>query len=389
MKIHNSELDDDMPMQPNLRSPLTIRTQSQQIFNLVQDNQSPHFTLHLDRLDAVADRVIAIMQRDYPNGEIPFHSRWRHFEADQVALLFETLEPVEKLRSQLELAIVSVLLDAGAGDRWQYRDRNGKIWRRSEGLAIASFEMFAKGLISGKATDLQKLELTVLSEGLQVRDDNPIVGLDGRWRLLVKLGDSMAVRSCARLSDYFDVLFDRQTFSATALLAIVLEAFADIWVGRLTIDGLNLGDTWRHSALQNSPYVPFHKLSQWLTYSLIEPFQTFGIEITDLDTLTGLAEYRNGGLFLDSGVLELRNESASGILHRPGSELIVEWRALTIVLLDQVAVKIRSKLRVSADTLPLVKILQGGTWTAGREIARELRAAGGPPLWVQSDGTVF
>ena len=160
-------------------------------------------------------------------------------------------------------------------------------------------------------------------------------------------------------------------------------------LGRLTVDGLNLGDTWRHSALQNSPYVPFHKLSQWLTYSLIEPFQTFGIEITDLDTLTGLAEYRNGGLFLDSGVLELRNESASGILHRPGSELIVEWRALTIVLLDQVAVKIRSKLRVSADTSPLVKILQGGTWTAGREIARELRAAGGPPLWVQSDGTVF
>ncbi len=376
-------------MQPNLRSPLTIRTQSQRLFNLVQDNQSPYFTLHLDRLDAVADRVIAIMQRDYPDGEIPFHSRWQHFEADQVTLLFETLEPVEKLRSQLELAIVSVLLDAGAGDRWQYRDRNGKIWRRSEGLAIASFEMFAKGLISGKATDLQKLELAVLSEGLQVRDDNPIVGLDGRWRLLVKLGDSMAARSCDRLSDYFALLFDRQTLSAEALLAIVLEAFADIWMGRLTVDGLNLGDTWRHSALRDSPYVPFHKLSQWLTYSLMEPFQAFGIEITNLEALTGLAEYRNGGLFLDLGVLKLRDESVSGILHPPESQLIVEWRSLTIVLLDQVAVKIRSKLGVSADTLPLVKILQGGTWIAGREIARELRTDGDPPLRVQSDGTVF
>lgn len=379
-----------MPMQPNIRSPLTIRTQSQRLFNLVQDNQSPHFTLHLDRLDAVADRVIAIMQRDYPNGDIPFHSRWRHFKADQqVTLLFEALEPVEKLRSQLELAIVSVLLDAGAGDQWQYRDRKGKIWRRSEGLAIASFEMFAKGLISGKATDLQKLTLAVLSKGLQVRDDNPIVGLDGRWQLLVKLGDSMAARSSDRLSDCFAPLFDRKTLSAAELLAIVLEAFAAIWVGRLTIDGLNLGDTWRHSALRDSPYVPFHKLSQWLTYSLIEPFQAFGIEITDLDALTGLAEYRNGGLFLDFGVLKLRNESIAGLLHLPESELIVEWRALTIVLLDQVAVKIRSKLEVSADTLPLVKILQGGTWTAGREIAQERRTRGEPPLWVQSDGTVF
>ena len=389
MNIHNSELDDDRPIQPNLRSPLTIRTQSQRLFNLVQDNQSPHFTLHLDRLDAVADRVISIVQRDYPDGEIPFHSRWRHFEANPVALLFETLEPVEKLRSQLELAIVSVLLDAGAGDRWQYRDRNGKIWRRSEGLAIASFEMFARGLISGKATDLQKLTLTVLSEGLQVRDDNPIVGLDGRWRLLVKLGDAMNARSCDRLSDYFAGLFDRQTLSAAELLAIVLEAFADIWVGRLTVDGLNLGDTWQHSALRDSPYVPFHKLSQWLTYSLMEPFQTFGIEITNLDALTGLAEYRNGGLFLDSGVLKLRDELVLGILHPPESELIVEWRSLTIVLLDQLAMRIRSKLGVSADRLPLVKILQGGTWTAGREIARELRTAGGPPLWVQSDGTIF
>ena len=368
-------------MQPNLRSPLTIRTQSQQLFNRVRDNQSSHFTLHLDRLDSVADRVIAIMQRDYPDGEIPFHSRWRHFEIDRVTLLFANLTPTEKLRSQLELAIVSVLLDAGAGDRWQYRDRHGKIWSRSEGLAIASFEMVAQGLLSGKAADLSQLTLATLAQGLQVRNNNPIVGLDGRWRLLVKLGDSMTAKSYDRLSDYFAPLFDRQTLPAAELLAIVLEEFADIWEG--------LGDTWQHSALKGTPYVPFHKLSQWLTYSLMEPLQAFGIEITDLDAMTGLAEYRNGGLFLDLGVLELRDESASTTLHLPDSELIVEWRALTIVLLDQVAVKIRSKLGVSADTLPLVKILQGGTWTAGREIAQERRTAGGPPLRVQSDGTVF
>ena len=49
--------------------------------------------------------------------------------------------------------------------------------------------------------------------------------------------------------------------------------------------------------------VPLHKLSQWLAYSLIEPLIEAGFSITEIDGLTGLAEYRNGGLFIDAGVL--------------------------------------------------------------------------------------
>ena len=378
-------------MLTDLRSPHTIRKQSKRIFDVVQAERSAQFTLHLDRLEVVADYVMAVMEQDYPDGEIPFHSRWRHFETDRVTALFASLSPIEKLRAQLELAIVSVLVDAGAGDRWHYCDQNSGSWSRSEGLAIASFDLFARGIISGKASNLRTLTKSALSEGLQVRDDNPLVGLDGRWQLLVKLGEQMAARSIDQLSDYFAHLFDRQALSASDLLAIVLAEFSEIWVGHTTIDGVNLGDTWRHSALRDSdcPYVPFHKLSQWVTYSLMEPFQEFGIEIIELDAMTGLAEYRNGGLFLDLGVLQLRNEAIAMDVHRPDSELIVEWRALTIVLLDELAARIRSTLQVSAEELPLVKILQGGTWTAGRKIARSKRMNGGPPLQVQSDGTVF
>jgi hypothetical protein len=39
--------------------------------------------------------------------------------------------------------------------------------------------------------------------------------------------------------------------------------------------------------------------------------------------------------------------------------------------------------------LPLARILQGGTWAAGRTIAKRLRPDGGPPLKIISDGTVF
>jgi hypothetical protein len=135
--------------------------------------------------------------------------------------------------------------------------------------------------------------------------------------------------------------------------------------------------------------VPLHKLSQWLAYSLIEPLQRAGLAVTDIDGLTGLAEYRNGGLFIDSGVLALRNPADASRHHDVSSPLVVEWRALTVALLDRLADIIRKKLNLDAVALPLAKVLEGGTWAAGRAIAREKRADGAPPLKIISDGTVF
>jgi hypothetical protein len=181
--------------------------------------------------------------------------------------------------------------------------------------------------------------------------------------------------------------------AASAVLSAVLEGLGSIWPGRLEIAGVNLGDVWLHSALQgNDPsdqYVPFHKLSQWLTYSLLEPLQELGVEITGLDELTGLPEYRNGGLCLDLGLLEVKDTAILQERHLPGSEVIVEWRALTVSLLDRIAAAIRQQLNLSATQLPLVKVLQGGTWTAGRRIAAQLREGGVPPIQIESDGTVF
>ena len=108
---------------------------------------------------------------------------------------------------------------------------------------------------------------------------------------------------------------------------------------------------------------------------------------SDLDALTGLPEYRNGGLLIDTGVLVLKHPTDDA--YPVESELVVEWRALTVALLDEVAAAVRERLGLDAASFPLAKVLQGGTWTAGRRIARELRPDGGPPLRVASDGTVF
>ena len=108
-----------------------------------------------------------------------------------------------------------------------------------------------------------------------------------------------------------------------------------------------------------------------------------------MTSLTGLAEYRNGGLFLDCGVIEPRDPS---LLRRPLdalSEPVVEWRALTVALLDRLASRVRERLGKSADDFPLACVLEGGSWAAGREIAFERRLDGSAPLQIVSDGTLF
>ena len=180
---------------------------------------------------------------------------------------------------------------------------------------------------------------------------------------------------------------------AVEILNAVLRGFGSIWPGRVVISGENLGDVWHHSAVRTDDLtdrlVPFHKLSQWLSYSLVEPLEDAGIRVTDLDALTGLPEYRNGGLLVDLGVLVPKHAAVLVDRHPIDSEVIVEWRALTVALLDDLADALRVQLGTDAKALPLAKVLQGGTWSAGRRIARERRPDGSPPIRLDSDGTVF
>ena len=181
--------------------------------------------------------------------------------------------------------------------------------------------------------------------------------------------------------------------AAPVMLEVLLTELGPVWEGRLSLGGVALGDTWRHPAIRREDatngLMPLHKLSQWLAYSLIEPLQQAGLDVTDIDGLTGLAEYRNGGLFVDSGVLALKNPADETRPHEVGSPLVVGWRGLTVALLDRIAPLVRERLGVEAQDFPLARVLEGGTWAAGRKLAGEHRKDGGPPLIVISDGTVF
>jgi hypothetical protein len=191
----------------------------------------------------------------------------------------------------------------------------------------------------------------------------------------------------------FDVLTAQApTVAAHDILVLLLDSLSGIWPAQNAIAGEPLGDCWRHPAVAGegltAGWMPFHKLSQWLSYSLLEPFEWAGVAVTGLDALTGLPEYRNGGLLIDAGVLQPLPADWATRPWQAGDAFIVEWRALTVALLDELAPLVRAELNLSEQQMPLACVLEGGTWAAGRLLAQRQRG-GLPPLNIVSDGTVF
>ena len=394
-----------------LRSTAEIRHRANVLLARARAGESPWFTVRDDALPGAAAEVADLTVQRFPDLAIPFHSRWRHFEAGGVhrTLDLDGADGPARARAMIDLAVVSVLLDAGAGPDWRYREeRSGLEFSRSEGLGVASWHAFTAGVFSSDpvrplqadAAGLIDLDTERLAAAMQVGPGNPLVGFEGRTDVLRRLGSALADQpgvfgDPGRPGGIYDLLVTdpaAPTVAAHDILTVLLTSLSRIWLADNVVDGEPMGDCWRHSAVPGpgatAGWMPFHKLSQWLTYSLLEPFDWSGVEVTGIDALTGLPEYRNGGLLLDTGVLALRADSWSAAEWSPADELVVEWRALTVALLDELAVLVRARLGVDAEALPLACVLEGGTWAAGRVLAQRLRG-GLPPLTVISDGTVF
>ena len=399
-----------------LQDPRTIRKQAQRMLSLAHQEQLEHFAVDNEQMSATAAFVLDVIHDQYPTLEIPYHSRWRHFTTggiDRVNALTARLHGLsqeEQGKIFYELVIISVFLDAGAGNYWRYLDSDtGHEYNRSEGLAIASLALYLSGVFSNDPNqpwrvDYERLltfAYSDLTKAFQLTNTNVLEGAEGRVALLNRLGMVISKQSHyfgkeRRLGNFYSYISSlqvNQTITASQIFQAVLTAFAEVWPARLQVEGVSLGDVWYHPKLKTdvlgSELIPFHKLSQWLTYSLVEPLEWAGIKVTQLDDLTGLPEYRNGGLLIDMGLLRVKNKALFLKPHSPGAEAIVEWRALTVALLDELATTIRQQLQMDAVALPLAKILQGGTWEAGRRIAKLRRSEGNPPIQIISDGTVF
>lgn len=432
-----------------LRSIHAVRERSRLVLDKAKKNQLKHFIVDMTKFGDVARFVVSIIKRDYaPDySSIPPHGRWQHFEVggrpriDQLMASWpSTVDNQERTRRLIDLFLVSVLLDAGAGTKWQYKSKeSGRIYRRSEGLAVASLEMFKAGVFSSDAREpcqvdsagLRKLDVAIVARGLQVTDSNPLDGLEGRTSLLLRLADALQNQQVfgleARPGNMLDYLLSHPTTQASSVPIVplptlwhtLMDTLTPIWpANRTQIDGITIGDAWPCSVMPSHPthpwenIVPFHKLTQWLTYSLMVPMtKLLHVHFAGADLLTGLPEYRNGGLLIDTGLLTLkpedqkrglaqyaRNAQQTGQpsmevvpMFTADDDVIVEWRAVTVGFLDDLLVEVNSLLGLSGgNKLNLAQMLEGGSWKGGREIAEVSRPnTKEPPIMILSDGTVF
>jgi hypothetical protein len=165
-----------------------------------------------------------------------------------------------------------------------------------------------------------------------------------------------------------------------------MDGLTEIWPAtRTKIDGVPLGDAWSCSSMPTSPpaqpwenIVPFHKLTQWLCYSIMVPMtKLLNVHFAGAELMTGLPEYRNGGLLVDTGLLTLKDQDTKRGLetyHRvtpsnkatevvptfePSDDVVVEWRAVTVGFLDELLAAVNKGLSVQ---LSLAQMLEAGTW---------------------------
>ena len=245
-----------------------------------------------------------------------------------------------------------------------------------------------------------------------------MASLEGRTEMLVRLAGALNDKpeyfgDNGRPGNMIDHLLSHPSTQASSMLIVplpvlwnvLMNGLAPIWpTSRTAINGVSLGDAWpcqsmpqqgassKVSAFPNSSnaaawesILPFHKLTQWLTYSLMQPMQSLlKMHFAGTELLTGLPEYRNGGLFVDMGVLNLKKDdlerglqnyndwcrrtNTKGVevapMFEPSDDVIVEWRGVTVGFLDRLCVEVNRALKkeLGGNELTLAQLLEAGSW---------------------------
>ncbi|CAM1505929.1 Fc.00g115660.m01.CDS01 [Cosmosporella sp. VM-42] len=419
-----------------------VRERAGLVLEAAKKGDLTHFEYNAKVMPEIADTVAGVItewQRDFgPDryNEIPPHGRWQHFEVGGVPRINEMIEKwdcdkVEVVRRLIDLFFVSVLLDAGAGDDWKFIEEvSGDVYNRSEGIAVASLYMFIQGGFSSDlesevpqvdGVGLSKLTVDEFSKFFQLSETNPIIGASSRVSLLKNIGSSLLRQPEiygpeGRPGLLVDYMLEQQKTTGKldyeTMWYTLQKLLLPAWPGdRTVVHGCPIGDAWplqvlsKQASLGQQPkpedsIQPFHKLTQWLAYSLQTPFvRVLGLEWVNGNLGTGLPEYRNGGVFVDMGALQLKDEVLKRGLSASNNDLpsfaandevIVEWRAMTVALLDELHKLIKERFSQYGVDLSLAQMLEAGSWKCGRELAAKFRPeTRSSPILVQGDGTLF
>ncbi|KAJ5157659.1 uncharacterized protein N7482_008759 [Penicillium canariense] len=425
-----------------LKSLEAVRERAHLVLGAAEKDELAHFSYDAARMSEAAEFVTSVITRDFgPDrfDQIPPHGRWQHFDVGGVSRVDNLirqwtdkgLATLEITRRLVDLFFVSVLLDAGAGDVWKFTEPNtDQAYGRSEGIAVAALYMFRDGAFSSSAGDdvefvdghaLLALDTARFERHFQITGENPLVGAASRVSLLNSVGSSLlslpkffgANGRPGQLVDYLVQQADQsQHLDFLMLWTILQETLLPAWPkNRTRIADVPIGDAWPLQVLSKLSsgkpsengtlhIAPFHKLTQWLAYSLTVPFmRVLGLQWENLEKGTGLPEYRNGGLFVDLGILKLKEETLKAGLassekelpsYEATSDVIVEWRAMTVALLDKLHELVSARFAGQGVSLSMPQMLEAGSWKGGRELAAKFRPdTKSSPILIEGDGTLF
>ena len=371
--------------------PREVRRRAHDLLDLAADQKLSHVQVDLSRLGDALLTLLETTKETYPDFHIPPYGVWRDFEAGGIdrwaaladARAFEGAEHM--LTAAADLAILAAYMKTMHPPGWSFEDPmtqtrvSGK-----HASALAAFHMFASGSFSSEITDpyrvdaetLIRMEKDELASGLQwdLQDDTDL--LIAMQKHLKRLGEALALRSDLFSEGYFTrpgllmVQAAREAegaVSAQKLLDRLLEALAPVWPDGAKSGDISLGDSFSHSALDNSEngtVYPFHMTAQEMVYSLVEPYAWAGLEVADLELLTAPADDAHAVFFVLTGVLKIKDGPQTPT-EDSVRDRMVEIRGVTTALTDRLAALLRAELEVPEEQLPLTCILEGGTSRAG------------------------
>lgn len=377
-----------------LFSPEEVRRRAHMLLECARAGELAHVRVDLDRLGLAVETVLGRIREAYPDFQIPPYGIWRELEAGGVdrweamasARGFGAAE--EMLAAAADLAILGCFMITAQPEGRRYEDpMTGTVVSGRTASVLAAFHMFAAGSFSCHMTDpyrvdaetLIRLDLKELADGLQWHAQEDVDFLEAMQRHLKRFGEALALRpdlfgdGDATRPGLLAVRLVREGSGAVGageLLDGLLQALAPVWDGGAQDGDMSFGDSFRHSALTATDLeaiVPFHLAAQEMVYSLVEPLAWAGVEVEGLDALTGPSDLIHAALFVETGVLSVRNgETQLG----PDAQRdrMIELRAVMVALVDRLAGRLAGELGVAAGQVPLTCVLEGGTGRAGRAI---------------------
>ncbi|MBD8892340.1 DUF1688 family protein [Roseibium litorale] len=383
-----------------LLSAAEVKTRSARVAEAVMGGASQTgVSVDLAKLADAADLAEKTLTERFPDLQLPPHGCWRSFELDgldrwaMLASAREFVSAEEMLCCAGDLAILSAVLDVAMPEGWTFEEQlTGKRYSGAAGRAIAALTMFAAGSFSAEPEDplrldahaLIRLEASEIAGGLQLEPDENSDLIRDITHQLKRLGEAAGLRpdlfekdGSIRPGHVLDRLWadaEDGMVPAADCLELLLDGLSPLWQGGASLGEVLLGDCWQHSWLvldEEAPgLVPFHLPAVQIAYSFIEPLAWAGVLVSGLEELPGLADLNHVFFFLETGALRvLPSQDAGAGSPQAAVDLMIELRAMSLVLLDKLAALLRERLEASVEELPLTCLMAAATVPASRELA--------------------